>query len=394
MCNHAVPEQVSKWPTMRFQVQLLVSILMIIDFSAAIMTRDGTFLRKFDQSCTSLLWLVGFQTKAEGGGEVFYLADSSDYVDHLKVAIISAQRNAPSLVPIIVFTGSMRGNAPLVAWIEQHGGYALHHSLTFVNDLKRLSSDPKYSYSQNLWGSWLRVDIVAIMSRVEKMMGDLALLGHKVPRYDTQHILWTDPDVIFEQPIDSCTLPEPYILSVGPEVGMGTANNYGVIYFNLAGYSAMLPDMLKWAKEKSYHFEHDQDLMVQYIGNRVNSLPDSFNWKIYWGNTTMARGPHYPGGNITILHFHGPKLKLAMCFFEKLKVFKQPTAVSQQEQLGLIRMCGLKTPRESAGEGEFGHLSTPYVALLAHILFNAYKVDKGDFYSVVQTKFSAFQDLV
>jgi hypothetical protein len=103
--------------------------------------------------------------------------------------------------------------------------------------LRLLSLDPKWSFSQNLWGSWLRVDIAAIMSRIEKMMASLAEDGLQVPQYSKENILWTDPDVIFQGKIDSCTLPQPHILSIGPEAGMGLALNYGVIYFNVSGFN-------------------------------------------------------------------------------------------------------------------------------------------------------------
>ena len=379
---------------MRCSVHALKSLVFCLSLFAITVNGKEAFLRKFDKSCTSLLWLVGFQTKADEGGEVFYLADNKDYVDHLKVAILSARKNAPSLVPVIVFTGGMNGNAALVSWIESHGGYVMHHTISFVKDLKVLSSDPEYRYSQNLWGSWLRVDIVAIMSRVQKMMTKLARSGHQVPTYSKENILWTDPDVIFEGPINSCTLPRPLILSIGPEVGMGTASNYGVIYYNVAGFSALSMDMLQWAKERKFHFEHDQDLMLQYIGSRVNNLPDAYNWKIYWGNTTSARGPPYPGSEIKILHFHGPKLKLATCFFKELRALEHPNAVRIQDQREIVRVCGWKAPSRDSNivKGEVEQLSVKYVALLAHILFNAFKLDQGDFYFDVQRKFVGYKE--
>jgi hypothetical protein len=381
---------------MRCQTYAFILAVLLVNETASIVNGKGAFLRKFDESCTSLLWLVGFQNKADGGGEVFYLADSNDYVDHLKVAILSARKNAPALVPVIVFTGAMSGNAALVSWIESNGGYVMHHKISFVRELKLLASDPKYKYSKNLWGSWLRIDIVAIMSQVEKMMTKLAASGYQVPTYSRENILWTDPDVIFEGPIDSCTLPRPFILSVGPEVGMGTAKNYGVIYFNVASYSAMSMDMLDWAKKQHYHFEHDQDLMLQFIGARVNSLPDAYNWKLYWGNTSTARGPRFPGSEIKILHFHGPKLKLATCFFEKLKAFENPYAVPVSQQREVVRVCGLNTsPGRGSGGGkgdiDVQQLSVQYVALLAKILFNAFTLDEGDFYFDVERKFMRYK---
>jgi hypothetical protein len=123
----------------------------------------------------------------------------------------------------------------------------------------------------------------------------------------------------------------------------------------------------------------------------VNTLPDAYNWKLYWGNTTTARRPPYSGDDeIKILHFHGPKLKLAMCFYKKLRAFKVPSKVTSEEQWNIVRMCGLNTPQES-GEGNFGHLATkPYVQTLAHILFQAYLLDQGVFYQEVNSKFLGY----
>jgi hypothetical protein len=58
---------------------------------------------------------------------------------------------------------------------------------------------------------------------------------------DLDYVLWTDPDVIFLEDIDSCTLPRPRILSVGPDAAMGGVGNCGVIYFNVETYTRMFP---------------------------------------------------------------------------------------------------------------------------------------------------------
>ena len=372
---------------MNFKFYHILTEVLAFILTKSLVAGTSISLREYDRSCKKVLWLVGFQVAAEEGGEVYYLAHNDDYVEHLKVAIVSARLNAPSLVPVIVLTGGTKGSSKLVSWIQRHGGYVLQHRISFYKQLKLLSKDPEWSFSQNLWGSWLRVDIAAIMSQVEYLMTALAGKGHHVPDYSRDNILWTDPDVIFEGKIDSCTLPQPGILSIGPEAGMGLPMNYGVIYFNVSGFIALSHDMLVWAQRKQFHFDHDQDLMSQYIGNRVHALPDTFNWKLYWGNTTTARRPPYAGDEIKILHFHGPKLKLALCFFKKLKAFRRPNAVSDEEQWEIIKSCGLKTPAVNKA-GNFGHLATrPYVQALANILFQAFLLDQGAFYDEVHARY-------
>lgn len=45
---------------------------------------------------------------------------------------------------------------------------------------------------------------------------------HGVPAgVDLDYVLWTDPDVLFRHDVNSCTLPAPKLLSIGPEVGAG-----------------------------------------------------------------------------------------------------------------------------------------------------------------------------
>jgi hypothetical protein len=60
------------------------------------------------------------------------------------------------------------GEAPggLAGWIEAHGGLVVYHELSFRDDLLRLAEDPKWAYTLGLWGSYLRVDIPAIMQKV------------------------------------------------------------------------------------------------------------------------------------------------------------------------------------------------------------------------------------
>lgn len=38
---------------------------------------------------------------------------------------------------------------------------------------------------------------------------------------DLETVMWTDPDVLFRRDIDSCSLPKPRLLSIGPEVCSG-----------------------------------------------------------------------------------------------------------------------------------------------------------------------------
>lgn len=42
--------------------------------------------------------------------------------------------------------------------------------------------------------------------------------GDDISGIDFDYVLWTDPDVLFMQDIDGCSLPRPRLVSIGPEV--------------------------------------------------------------------------------------------------------------------------------------------------------------------------------
>ena len=79
-----------------------------------------------------------------------------------------------------------------------------------------------------------------------------------------EYVLWTDADIIFRGPIDSCTLAKPQILSVGPELRMGWPENYGVAYFNVSAYTAGFRDLIAWGRQHKFRFYHDKNLFLGY----------------------------------------------------------------------------------------------------------------------------------
>lgn len=56
---------------------------------------------------------------------------------------------------------------------------------------------------------------------------------------DLETVMWTDPDVLFRNEIDSCSLPMPRLLSIGPEVG----GSWGTPGMNV---QACTPAVLAW----------------------------------------------------------------------------------------------------------------------------------------------------
>ena len=319
------------------------------------------------------MWLIGFQLKTFSGEDAFYMAKTDEYVDALKVAILSAREHAPSLVPVVVLTGpkSSEGVA-LRKWLNQYGSLIIHHDLSFHHDMSLLSKDPQWAFSQNLLGSWLRVDLPNVLESLLKAQDLSKIPKHlraKLAAVSKEYVLWTDPDVIFRGHIDSCTLAKPQILSVGPELRMGRPENYGVIYFNVSGYAMGFEDLIGWGRQHEFHFDHDQMLFLGYWGTAVDTLPNGMNWKPYWGNTSVALSRQFEHETIKIVHLHGPKLHTANCYFNELD--HEVKAGNDSTSIDRLRKCGLNVAPNGKAEALQG---------LADILSAAYHQDGGHFY--------------
>ena len=319
------------------------------------------------------MWLIGFQLKTSSGRDTFYVAKTDEYVSALKVAILSARAQAPSLLPVVVLTGpdSSEGVA-LRKWLHRHGTVTIHHILSFQKDMDALSRDPHWAFSQNILGSWLRVDLPNVLRALQRAQGSSQIPKHlaaRVAAVGREYVLWTDADIIFRGPVDSCTLAKPQILSVGPELRMGWPENYGVIYFNVSAYTAGFRDLIAWGRQHKFRFDHDQNLFLGYWGTAVDTLPNGMNWKPYWGNTSMAIPGHFNHELIRIVHFHGPKLYTAGCFFDELE--ESIRSGKDSTPVDRLRRCGLRDAPNGKAEWLKG---------LADILTASYKQDGGHFY--------------
>lgn len=307
------------------------------------------------------------------GAAAFYVANNTDYVDALKAAILSGRREAPSLVPVVIFTGPKSAEqSALERWLHCHGSVGITHNLSFQHDMDMLSQDPEWGFSQYLLGSWLRVDfpnVLQTISKPESISSMPASLRKDLKLVDQDYVLWTDPDILFRGSIDSCTLAKPQVLSVGPEMRMGWPENYGVIYFNVSGYREIFPRLIGWGREQRFRFDHDQNLFLAFWGTAVDVLPNGMNWKPYWGDTSTAIPGPVAHEQIRIVHFHGPKLSTSMCFFNRLDRDGKSDKISVSVEK--IRECGLR----EAPNGDMD-----WLRLLAGLLTQAYERDKGQFY--------------
>ena len=328
-------------------------------------------------SCTSgcgrLLWIVGFQLKAFSGADAYYVANNTEYVDALKAAILSAQKAAPSLVPVVVLTGPRsQEELSLKKWLFYHGSIGVKHNLSFQHDMDLLRQDPRWEFSQFILGSWLRVDlpnVLASIDKAKKLPNMSRTLRRKLETVDKDYVLWTDPDVLFRGSITSCTLARPQVLSIGPELRMGWPENYGVIFFNVSGYTDSFQGLIDWGRQHHFQYDHDQNLFLEYWGTAVDVLPNGMNWKPYWGDSSTAIPGPVSHEVIKIVHFHGPKLNTAICFFNCL--VSSDNSNDKCATIERLRDCGLK---------EGVSRDAVWLELLADILIQAYKKDGGQFY--------------
>ncbi|GBF93900.1 hypothetical protein Rsub_06899 [Raphidocelis subcapitata] len=374
-------------------------------------------VRKF--TCKRLIWLTGLQVKTADGNDTNYMTSSSSYLRYYASAVLSARERAPSLLPVLVVLNSMPQD--FVDWAESLGVLVLPHEVSFAQ--RMVNAD---SVMINLMASYARLDIPAVVEKVLERLpeyqrrqdesalrdphhgsrasgsggsgsssgggggGDGGGSGGgaiSVPRdVDLEHVIWTDPDVLFREDIDSCTLPRPPLVSIGPEIRPGSTLNCGVMYFNVAAYGEMLPAMLDYADSKNWKFQTDQDLLLRFMNeadaapwrepwHRLTSLPDAYNYKPYWGEPEDGWLGLFQGlqqkTKVAIVHTHGPKPNMTLCVVDYLSgVVKNkaawfPNDVLQFKQ-GIVDACNI-------------HVAL-YLNEVLKIMAGAFKADGGAMY--------------
>jgi hypothetical protein len=225
--------------------------------------------------CKKVLWFMAVGKNS-----------NANYKTFVANALVSARLHAPSLVPHLIYDGDEDG---FTDWVKQLGGVVCFHKLSFFSALKMLSEQgdrPPNAYKY--YPPYMRLDVPLIVNSLE--------YSHE--EVDMQHVLYTDVDVMFQKDINSCSLPHPKLMLVGPEFDKGVAANTGVMYLNVEKFRARLPGLLQHAYVNKFNFiSHDQGLIMDYFKNDMALLPDEYNWKAYWGFNP----------NAAVLHFHGPK---------------------------------------------------------------------------------------
>lgn len=235
-------------------------------------------LRTPAEGCKKLLWFTAIG--GAGGSEKLDI-----YKKYVKAAMVSAVENAPSLVPNLVYDGP---NDTFVKWFTGAGGRVHNHKLSFYDKLQALvDSNEKTKAWLGMYGAFLRMDLPFIMS--------MANFDSKA--VETEYVLYTDTDVVFQKDIDSCTFKKPNDIMLGGEFHKGKLENSGVLVINIASLRRDHKALVDWGVKNKWPGALDQPVLLGYYQDRVELLPDRYNWKPYWG----------PNDDAAIVHFHGPK---------------------------------------------------------------------------------------
>lgn len=214
------------------------------------------------------------------------------YEEMIKVAVISARKNAPSLEPICIFDGP---ESEFTWWLKDNNVKVIHHRVSFYNDLIAYASesDPNSKGATNalhgiLPGVFLRLDLPLIM---------------KKNNLNDEVILYTDCDVLFMKDINIDEIGQIDIFSAAPE---HEKNNYdyintGVMFINVKVMQNYYDELVAFTKNELKSLKKivawDQGIINKFFKGRWNKLDIKYNWKPYWGTNLEA----------PIVHFHGPK---------------------------------------------------------------------------------------
>lgn len=249
--------------------RIVLFLLLILSTVAA----SNMVLQDSDIAQKKIVWISGMQLEGANGAQAEYIANASTYLAAYLVALESARTNAPSIVPVLIIQGFI--DDVLVTDLQALGAIVVPHTLSFRNKLQQYTPE----LITGLWGSYLRVDIPHIMPKVQR------LVDHRT--VDTNYVLWTDPDVIFLQDVNSSVLSKPRYLAMGPDASPDLAENGGVIYFNVTAYCDVFDDLMQWSEQRRFDFEWvDQSMLVGYFNQggtqRITPLPNTFNWCVSW----------------------------------------------------------------------------------------------------------------
>ena len=215
---------------------------------------------------------------------------------------------------MLIFDGPAEHS--LATWMRDVGVIVIFHTLSFKDRVIAAATD-LYRWQTTTWiATFFYFDIGLVADELRARTKGMSV--------DIRNILHADVDTIFMADVNACSLPMPRILAAAGEATMLSPANAGVLYINLTAWEELHPDFMRYGQSQGWVFDNaDQTWLFDFFGDRVSILPDTYNWKPYWGAPKAGTWGQAPV--IKILHVHGPKLHESVCVLRYLST-SEPVA--------------------------------------------------------------------
>ena len=250
---------------------------------------------------------------------------------------------------------------PLANWSREVGVLVIVHALSFKERMLAAATD-LYRWQTTTWiATFFYFDIGLVAGELRARTEGLGV--------DLRNILHADVDTIFMADINACSLPTPRILAAAGEATKLSPANAGVLYINLTAWEELHPDFMRYGQSQGWVFDNaDQTWLFDFFGDRVSILPDTYNWKPYWGKPEKGTWGEAPA--IKILHIHGPKLHESVCVLRYLSSSKPVEDWNSTVVANIKGLCKYERSQYSMV-----------------LLLSAYKVDGGRLYNDAHRQF-------
>ena len=205
-----------------------------------------------------------------------FVGHTSLYENFAKVAVYSARKNAPGLVPNLIYNGPENS---FTEEMQALGVNVFHHKLSFEHLLDSVPGrDDGWRHIAR--GAMLRMDLPEIVSSNET-------------------ILYTDTDVLFLSDPSIYQFPCG-IFAAGPEFAIDNFVdiNTGSMIINLENARHSFRELNEWTRSNLHWVpDFDQGAIKAFFNGNWGRLDPRMNWKPYWGRNNEA----------ILVHYHGPK---------------------------------------------------------------------------------------
>jgi hypothetical protein len=241
---------------------------------------------------------------------------SVNYLNGVKAMVLSARRNSPSLIPVVIYLGGKRSDC-FVDWLENHGAYVLVvDRLSFMQLLPDHATDHSSASMAN-YGAFAILDLPRFWARIwsKDFAAALTAVGA-----DREYALFTDADMLFTADIPSTMnlayepqhFPPRLFLVLSerwwPHV-VREGFNTAAYYVNVSALGEIMPPLLRFASSKEWRFSEglrDQGLFNDFFRAYSNSpkshpfelrdasmrpqeLHPYFGWRPYGAGTLKLR---------------------------------------------------------------------------------------------------------